>query len=203
MNLTIEQQHLLRQIVGQYKNGVKREFLWLRSSDGNQLTYGLGNSIWINPDTDASDFECLANDKLINTGYTPGGTLRGKPTAQGIALVERDFRSEGAVASTLADEGPTPTAKPTLPIRAFVSYSTKDKLTGAAVKSILEGYDIECFLAHDDLEISAAWKDRILEELLRCDIFVPLLSAAFKASDWASQEIGVIAARNNVAVIPL
>lgn len=85
----------------------------------------------------------------------------------------------------------------------FISYSTKDKLYGMQTKRILEEYGMECFLAHEDLEISEEWKERILEELLRCDVFVPLLSKAFRESDWAPQEIGVIAGRENVAIIPL
>ncbi|MFZ3092130.1 MAG: toll/interleukin-1 receptor domain-containing protein [Nitrospirota bacterium] len=88
-------------------------------------------------------------------------------------------------------------------IRAFISYSTKDKEYGAQVKRILEAYGIECFLAHEDLEVSEEWKNRILEELERCDLFIALLSKAFRESDWAPQEVGVIAGRKGIAIIPL
>lgn len=88
-------------------------------------------------------------------------------------------------------------------VTAFISYSTKEKLYGAQVKRILVEYGIESFLAHEDLEVSEEWKERVLEELLYCDIFIPLLSKAFRKSDWAPQEIGVIAGRQDVAVIPL
>lgn len=88
-------------------------------------------------------------------------------------------------------------------ISVFISYSTKDKIYGAQVKKIFEGYDIECFLAHEDLEVSEEWKMRILEELQKCSIFVPLLSKNFRESNWAPQEIGVIAGRKDVAIIPL
>ena len=88
-------------------------------------------------------------------------------------------------------------------IRAFISYSTKEKEYGAQVKRVLENFGIECFLAHEDLEVSEEWKERIFEELLRCDLFITLLSKAFKDSDWAPQEGGVIVGRKDVAIIPL
>jgi hypothetical protein len=88
-------------------------------------------------------------------------------------------------------------------IRAFISYSTKDKAYGAQVKKILEAYGIECFLAHEDLEISEEWKIRILEELIQCDVFIALLSKAFRESEWAPQEVGVAISKQEVAIIPL
>ena len=64
-------------------------------------------------------------------------------------------------------------------------------------------FGIDGFLAHDDLAVSEEWRARILEELLRCEIFVPLLSKAFRASDWCAQEVGVVIARSEVAIVPL
>jgi hypothetical protein len=94
--------------------------------------------------------------------------------------------------------------KTRLPVRSvFVSYSTKDKLIGAQVKSLLEAYGVRCFLAHQDLRISEQWKACILAELQRCDAFVALLSKAFRSSDWAPQEVGVIVARGDVPILPL
>lgn len=90
------------------------------------------------------------------------------------------------------------------PVRAFVSYSTKDKLVGAAAKEVLTKFGIEAFLAHDDLRVSERWEKRILEELAACDIFVPLLSKSFKKSPWAEQEVGYIVSRkDDVAIAPL
>lgn len=88
-------------------------------------------------------------------------------------------------------------------VRAFISYSTVDKAAAGAVKRALSTYDIECFLAHEDIQVSEEWRERILEELAACDVFIPLLSTAFKESDWASQEIGVAASRSDVAIVPL
>jgi hypothetical protein len=86
---------------------------------------------------------------------------------------------------------------------AFVSYSTKEKVYGMQVKQHLEEYGIECFLAHEDIEISEEWKERILKELLRCDIFVPLISKSFRESEWAPQEVGVVIGRKDVTIVPI
>lgn len=88
-------------------------------------------------------------------------------------------------------------------VRAFISYSTVDKEAAGAVKRALSTFGIDCFLAHEDIHVSEEWRERILEELATCTVFIPLLSQAFKESDWAPQEIGAIAARADVAVVPL
>lgn len=87
-------------------------------------------------------------------------------------------------------------------LKAFISYSTKDKLIGAKVKDILGDFGIEGFLAHNDINISEEWKQRIREELSISDIFIPLLSKNFKNSDWASQETGIAYFRD-ILIIPL
>jgi hypothetical protein len=50
--------------------------------------------------------------------------------------------------------------------------------------------------------VSEVWKRRILDELKRCKVFVPLLSKAFKASQWCAQEIGLVV-RRRVLIVPL
>lgn len=92
---------------------------------------------------------------------------------------------------------------PTKTLRAFISYSAKDKLRGAEVKQTLKDLGVESFLAHDDLRISEEWKHRILEEIEKCKIFVPLLSRRFRSSDWASQETGIAAYLSDVLIIPV
>ena len=64
---------------------------------------------------------------------------------------------------------------------------------------------IDAFLAHEDLEMSEEWQQRILEELRHCDLFVPLLSENFLKSPWAPQEAGFIASRppDEVVIAPL
>lgn len=87
-------------------------------------------------------------------------------------------------------------------LKAFISYSTMDKLIGAEVKDILVRFGIEGFLAHDDIRVSEEWKQRIVDELNKADIFIPLLSNNFKNSDWAPQELGIAYIRD-ILIIPL
>lgn len=87
---------------------------------------------------------------------------------------------------------------------AFISYSHKDREYGTQVKTVFDKIGIKAFLAHEDLEVSDEWRERIIEELSSCDIFVPLLSENFLASEWAPQEAGFIISRlPDVIVAPL
>ncbi len=88
-------------------------------------------------------------------------------------------------------------------LRAFISYSTKDKVTAGAVKHTLASAGFDCFLAHDDLQVSEEWRQRILEELGRCQVFFALLSANFLESPWGAQEIGIVVGRGDVPIVPL
>ena len=88
-------------------------------------------------------------------------------------------------------------------MRAFISYAVAEKDFGGATKQALETLGVECFLAHEDIRISEEWKARIVQELQEVNIFVALLSAKFKASEWCSQELGFIVSRPDVVIIPL
>lgn len=97
-------------------------------------------------------------------------------------------------------------AKPSIVVpntTAFISYSHKDRSFGAQAKKVLSEVGIDAFLAHDDLQVSDEWRERIIEELKRCDVFVPLLSADFMQSQWAPQEVGFIISRPEVAIAPI
>src|SRR6266550_1875261 len=86
---------------------------------------------------------------------------------------------------------------------AFISYSQEERQHGAQAKSVLAEIGIAAFLAHDDLHVSDEWRKRIIEELGRCDVFVPLLSENFVKSKWAPQEIGFVISRPEVVIAPI
>lgn len=88
-------------------------------------------------------------------------------------------------------------------MKAFISYSTDDREVARNVKSILNKYSIDSFLAHEDINVSQEWKTRIVRELGDSEIIIPLLSASFKGSEWAPQEIGFAFGRGDVLFIPL
>jgi hypothetical protein len=88
-------------------------------------------------------------------------------------------------------------------MKAFISYATEEKHWGAQAKEVLTELGFTPFLAHDDIAVSQQWRNRIAEELNEATVFVALLSKAFRASDWCSQETGWIAGRPSILVVPL
>jgi len=87
---------------------------------------------------------------------------------------------------------------------AFISYKTKsgDEHVAAKIKKILEGINIDSFLAHEDISVSIEWQNKILEEIAKASIFICLLSKSYLDSYWCLQESGVAAFRN-ISIIPL
>lgn len=87
-------------------------------------------------------------------------------------------------------------------MKAFISYAHQEREVAGRVAEALDQIGIESFKAHEDLRVSDPWRERIIEELGRCDLFVPLLSKTFRESHWASQEAGFAIAKG-VLVFPL
>lgn len=87
-------------------------------------------------------------------------------------------------------------------LKGFISYSSIDRRRAAEVKRALSELGVDAFMAHDDITVSQEWRNRILTELRAMEVFVPLLSAAFKTSEWTAQEVGVAVARKKVLIIP-
>ena len=88
------------------------------------------------------------------------------------------------------------------PLRAFISYSSKDKKLAGDVKETMEDYGVETFLAHEDIRPSAAWTTTIQTELRGCDVFLPLLTDNFSKSAWTDQETGMALALEKL-IVPL
>jgi len=83
---------------------------------------------------------------------------------------------------------------------AFISYQTTDKLTAARVQRVLADVGISSFLAHEDIEVSVAWREKILEEIGRANLFVSILSKHYLQSAWCMQEAGIAAFRNLTSI---
>jgi hypothetical protein len=88
-------------------------------------------------------------------------------------------------------------------LKAFISYSNSDRIIAGQVKEFLELHGVPAFLAHEDITVSQEWKERIVQELAEANIVIPILSQAFKSSEWTSQEIGYAYAKGNVLFIPI
>jgi hypothetical protein len=87
-------------------------------------------------------------------------------------------------------------------MRAFLSYQTDDKAVAGDIKKILDRLNVETFLAHEDIEVSAEWRLAIIQELMVTDLFIPILSKNYYTSIWCKQESGMAAYRG-VTIIPL
>jgi hypothetical protein len=88
------------------------------------------------------------------------------------------------------------------PLRGFLSYSVKDKRSAKSIKSTLETFSVNCFLAHEDLEPTIEWGKDILRVLRACDIFMPLLTSRYPDSKWTDQEVGIAVGLKKV-VLPV
>jgi len=80
-------------------------------------------------------------------------------------------------------------------LKVFLSYHSSDKALAGDIKSNLCHYGLDVFLAHEDIQPTEEWRTRILSELKRTDVFLPLLTEKFLTSKWTSQECGVAVAK--------
>jgi len=87
-------------------------------------------------------------------------------------------------------------------MKAFISYSSLQTDHAKVVKDFLRDIKVDSFVANDDLRSATDWKKSIMEELLECEIFIPLLSKNSKASNWCSQEIGIAYAKKK-KIVPI
>ena len=84
----------------------------------------------------------------------------------------------------------------------FISHTSSRKEEVHALRDALAAYDIEAFVAHDDIEPTQAWQDEIEIALATCEALVAWLSADFVESKWCDQEVGYVIGRPKV-VIPV
>ncbi len=77
-------------------------------------------------------------------------------------------------------------------IKVFISYSSVQKNIGGRFKACLTSYcGYETFIAHSDIPGSLIWEDEIIKAIESADFFIPLISDAFKVSDFTDQETGI------------
>ncbi len=88
-------------------------------------------------------------------------------------------------------------------ISVFISYASQEKHIAGSFASCLKKYcGFQTFLAHEDIRPSAEWEFEIHKALRDTDFFIPLISEAFKASDFTDQETG-IAISLDAKIIPV
>lgn len=89
-----------------------------------------------------------------------------------------------------------------IPMQAFMSYQTADRAAAARAAELLGGLGISPFMAHENIEVSKEWRDELLVQIEKSELFVPILSANYFKSVWCVQEFGIAASRKKT-VIPL
>ena len=86
--------------------------------------------------------------------------------------------------------------------KLFLSYSHKNKKLAHRLREALEQFGFNVFLAHDDIQVSKRWRKEILKNLKTCDVFVPILTKEFMASDWTDHETGYALSRG-ARIVPV
>jgi hypothetical protein len=84
---------------------------------------------------------------------------------------------------------------------AFISHLTKDRVLAGRIKEMLAGFEIDAFIAHEDVGVSEEWRKSILNALDKADVFFAVLSEGYFASQWCDQEFG-IAAFLQITMVP-
>lgn len=72
----------------------------------------------------------------------------------------------------------------------FVSYATKDAAFAGKLKERLETVGLRVFLAHEDIEPTAEWRDRLISDLKTCSIFIVLRTKNYLNRPYTEQECG-------------
>lgn len=86
--------------------------------------------------------------------------------------------------------------------KLFVSHKDSYKKEVSDLSTLLDGYGISCFVAHEDIEPLKEWENEIEKALFTMDALLIFLTDDFKSSNWADQEVGVAIGRS-IPILPL
>lgn len=87
-------------------------------------------------------------------------------------------------------------------MNTFISYASSIKRTAGKIKSYLDSFGFNCFLAHEDIPPQTEWPKEIINGLKSCDLFLPLLTPKFIESFYCQQETG-FAYGTGVEILPV
>lgn len=77
-----------------------------------------------------------------------------------------------------------------MPNSVFVSYAIEDKQLARKFKTFLEKEGLTVFLAHEDIEPTAKWRDRIISDLKTSSVFIALRTKSYSKKQYTEQECG-------------
>lgn len=72
----------------------------------------------------------------------------------------------------------------------FISYAIEDKKFAGELKEFLEKEGFRAFLAHEDIEPAAKWRDKIISDLKSSNIFIALRTREYIKKQYTEQECG-------------
>ncbi len=87
-------------------------------------------------------------------------------------------------------------------MNTFISYASSIKKTAGRIKSYLDDFGFNCFLAHEDILPQTQWPEEIISALKSCDLFLPLLTPKFMESYYCQQETGFAYSRE-IEILPV
>jgi nucleoside 2-deoxyribosyltransferase len=88
------------------------------------------------------------------------------------------------------------------PIDVFISHADKERKVAGRLKRGLENIGLNAFVAHDDIVGGTDWNPALIERIEKCDIFVALISEAYRKADFTDQEAGIAFAMKK-PIIPI
>jgi len=115
---------------------------------------------------------------------------RGQVKANPFTINPSKFEDVEKILTNYKQKRSGPESQNSVPIKVFLSYSTRNKIAAGKIKDELEEYGLVVFLAHEKIEPSEKWRSKILSELKECHVFVAILTDYFRESLWCDQESG-------------
>jgi hypothetical protein len=108
------------------------------------------------------------------------------------------------------DEGPSaslPTSDDGGPwrpdhFRLFISHTSANKVAAGKIRTWMERYGVDGFVAHTTIEPTSEWIDVIQTALRSCHAMVALLTEDFRTSRWCDQEVGFCVGRG-ILIVPV
>lgn len=82
------------------------------------------------------------------------------------------------------------------PRKVFLSYAVADKKLAGKLKEELEKVGLRVFLAHEDIEPTEKWRDKIISDLKSASIFMALRTKNYLGRPYTEQECGFALALN-------
>jgi len=75
-------------------------------------------------------------------------------------------------------------------LKLFISHVSTHKAIATGFARELEKYNLQPFVAHEDIEPTAIWQEEIERFLLNADCMLILLNQGYSSSIWCNQEVG-------------